>query len=55
MSDRVIGGLQEEFEFRRGIKGSFRAIRLGTEVIYSFKARSRPRGHLIQELKGPKR
>lgn len=33
MSDRVIGGRQEEFEFRRGLKGSFRAIRLGTEVI----------------------
>lgn len=54
MSDRVIGGRQEEFEFRRGLEGSFRAIRWGTEVI-SFKGRSRPRGHLIQELKGGKR
>ena len=50
MSDRVIGGLQEAFEFIRGLEASFRAIRLRTEVIYSFKGRSRPRGHLIQEL-----
>ena len=33
MSDRIIGGRQEEFEFRRGLEASFRAIRLRTEVI----------------------
>lgn len=33
MSDLVIGGRQEELEFRRGLEGSFRAIRWGTEVI----------------------